>query len=159
MALVALPPFVVTAIFPVVAPVGTVAVTCVSEITVNVAEILLKVTLLVCIRPVPVIVTKVPTGPLDGLKLFKVGVILYVDEVDKVVDPVVTVTLPVSAPEGTVARMKVVPVSTLVAAVVPPNFTTDDPPKPWPRMPTLVPSLPLLTVTSEMKGLNVVLKL
>ena len=66
----------VTAIFPVLAPAGTAAVTCESESTVNVAAILSIVTFVVCSRPVPVIVTEVPTGPLDGAKVFRVGVIL-----------------------------------------------------------------------------------
>lgn len=147
------------AILPVVAPAGTVAVICESEFTVNVAATLLKVTLVVCVRPVPVIVTAVPTGPLGGVNVFWVGVILNVDNVDKIVDPVVTVTLPVSAPVGTVARMKVLPVRAFVVATVPPNSTTDDDVKPCPRMPTWTPSFPLLTLTSEMKGLYVVLKL
>jgi hypothetical protein len=46
--LVAVPPGVVTAIFPVMAPIGTVAVTCISEFTVKVvAATPPKVTLLV----------------------------------------------------------------------------------------------------------------
>jgi len=96
--LVRLPPVVVTMIFPVVAPVGTVTVICVSEFTVNVAEISLNATFVVCRKPVPVILTEVPTGPLDGVKVFNVGVILYVAFVATVVDPVVTVTGPVNAP-------------------------------------------------------------
>jgi hypothetical protein len=151
--LVALPPFVVTAIVPVVAPVGTVAVIFESEFTVNEADTLLNVTFVACLRPVPVIVTEVPTGPLGGVKVAKVGVTLNCLGAVKVVVPVVTVTFPVSAPAGTVARMKVLPVSCLVVAAVPPNFTTDDELKPWPRMPTRVPSLPAGTgVTNEMKG-------
>ena len=69
------------------------------------------------------------------------------------VEPVVTVTLPVSAPLGTVARIKVVPVRSVVVAAVPPNFTTDDPPNPCPSIPTWVSSLPLYTgVTNLMNG-------
>ena len=74
--LVALPPLVVTLILPVTAPVGTAAVICESEFTVNVAATLSKVTLVACVRPVPVIVTSVPTGPLGGAKLLTVGVTL-----------------------------------------------------------------------------------
>jgi hypothetical protein len=44
---------VVTAIFPVAAPVGTSAVTSVSEITVKVADFPSNVTFVVCFRPVP----------------------------------------------------------------------------------------------------------
>jgi hypothetical protein len=150
---VALPPFVVTAIVPVGAPVGTVAVIFESEFTVNEADTLLNVTFVACLRPVPVIVTEVPTGSLGGVKVAKVGVTLNCLGAVKVVVPVVTVTFPVSAPAGTVARMKVLPVSCLVVAAVPPNFTTDGEPKPWPGMPTRVPSLPAGTgVTNEMKG-------
>lgn len=72
---------------------------------------------------------------------------------DNVVEPVVTVTLPVSAPAGTVANRKVLPVWVTVVAFTPPNLTMEAVLKPWPRMPTLVPSLPAGTgVTSEMNG-------
>lgn len=73
---VTLPPLVVTAILPEVAPVGTVAVIFESELTVNVALTLLNVTFVVCAKPVPLIVTEVPTGPLAGEKLENVGVTL-----------------------------------------------------------------------------------
>ncbi len=123
--LLALPPLVVTAIFPVVAPVGTVAVICVSEFTVKVADFPLKVTLVAWVKPVPVIVTDVPTGPFGGAKLVTVGFTLNVCELVRVAVPVVTVTEPVSAPAGTVANRKVVPDRVTVVACVPPNFTTD----------------------------------
>lgn len=55
------------------------------------------------------------------------------------------------------ARMKVLPVSTLVAAVIPPNFTTDDELKPCPRIPTFAVSMAIVG-RSETNGLNVVLK-
>ena len=58
------PPFVVTITFPVFAPVGTIAVICVSESTVKfVVFTLPKVTLVVCVRLTPFITTEVPTGP------------------------------------------------------------------------------------------------
>jgi len=67
-------PFVVTVIYPVAAPAGTSAVTAVSEFTVIVIAFTLpNFTLVVCFRPVPVILTDAPTGPLSGLKLVKVG--------------------------------------------------------------------------------------
>jgi hypothetical protein len=116
---VPLPPFVATAIVPVLAPVGTGAVIFESEFTANKADTLLNVTFVACLRPVPVIVTQVPTGPLVGVKVAKVGVTLNCLGAVKVVVPVVTVTFPVSAPAGTVARMKVLPVSCLVVAAVP----------------------------------------
>jgi hypothetical protein len=73
-ALVAVPPAVVTAIGPVVAPAGTVAVTCVAESTENVVALVpWKVTASAPVRSVPVIVTLVPTGPLGGVNPLIVG--------------------------------------------------------------------------------------
>jgi hypothetical protein len=81
-ALAIVPPGVVTEIFPVVAPVGTVAVICVAEFTVNdVALVVLNFTeLVVKVAPltvplkfVPVIVTDVPTGPKVGVNELIVG--------------------------------------------------------------------------------------
>src|SRR5580692_3630412 len=140
--LVALPPFVVTTILPVVAPVGTSALTSVSEITVKVADFPSNVTFVVCFRPVPLMVTEVPTGPLVGLKLVMVGSKSNVFVLVNVVVPVVTVKAPVSAPAGTVAVINVVPDSTTVVAFVPPNLTTEELLKPCPRMPIFAPSLP-----------------
>ena len=65
-ALVAVPPFVVTTILPVVAPIGTVAVICSSESTVKLADLPLNVTLVPCVNAVPTIETEVPTEPLGG---------------------------------------------------------------------------------------------
>jgi len=81
-ALAIVPPGVVTEIFPVVAPVGTVAVICVAEFTVNdVALVVLNFTALVVkfapltvpLKFVPVIVTDVPTGPKMGVNELIVG--------------------------------------------------------------------------------------
>jgi len=72
--LVPVPAEVVTLTGPVVAPVGTVAVICVAELTVNdVAAVPLNDTPVAPVNPVPVIVTDVPTGPLVGEKLVTVG--------------------------------------------------------------------------------------
>ena len=62
-----MPPGVVTVIGPLVAPLGTVAVTCVSETTVNVAAVPLNVTAVAPVRPEPPIVTLVPACPLVGV--------------------------------------------------------------------------------------------
>src|SRR6185312_3629722 len=67
------PAGVVTAIGPVVAPVGTVAVIWVAELTVNVAALPLKVTAVAPVKPLPVMVTDVPTGPEVGLNEETVG--------------------------------------------------------------------------------------
>ena len=80
---------------PVFAPVGTSAVTCVSEFTVKVVAFTPpNFTAVVCVNPVPVITTGVPTGPLAGVKLVMVGSTLNVCALVSVVAPVVTVTAP-----------------------------------------------------------------
>ena len=58
----------VTAIGPVVAPLGTVALICVPESTENAAAVPLNVTAVAPVKLVPLIVTLVPTGPLVGVK-------------------------------------------------------------------------------------------
>jgi len=100
--LVADPPAVVTVIFPVLAPLGTVAVTLLSAMTVNVAAFTPKVTFVVCVRPVPLMVTMVPTLPLDGEKLLIVGVTLNCWRLFRLPLGRTTVTVPVLAPLGTV---------------------------------------------------------
>jgi uncharacterized protein GlcG (DUF336 family) len=72
-ALVAVPPGAVTAIVPLVALLGTVAVSDVSETTANDAFVPANLTAVVPVKPVPVIVTFVPTGPLAGLNDVIVG--------------------------------------------------------------------------------------
>jgi hypothetical protein len=82
-ALLAVPPGVVTEILPVVAPVGTVAVICVAESTWNVValmllknftELVVKLApLTVPLKLVPVILTDVPTGPKAGVNPEIVG--------------------------------------------------------------------------------------
>lgn len=94
-----------------VAPFGTVVAICVSEFTVKVAEVPLKVSFVACVNPVPLMVTEVPIGPLAGATLVIVGLTWKVCVLVRMVNAVVTVTGPVSAPAGTVALMKVLPVS------------------------------------------------
>jgi hypothetical protein len=74
--LLAVPPGVVTEIFAVTAPVGTVVVIWVSEFTVKVAATVPNFTAVAWVRLVPVIVTVVPTTPLVGAKVLTEGVIL-----------------------------------------------------------------------------------
>jgi hypothetical protein len=100
--LVAVPPGVVITMCPVFAPLGTVAVTCVSEFTVTtVAFTPPKVTFVVCVRLTPVIVTTVPTGPLGGEKVLICGITRNFWLLRKLPAKVVTVTKPVVAPLGT----------------------------------------------------------
>jgi hypothetical protein len=73
--LLALPPTVITT-FPVVGPLGTVAMMIVSDQFVAVAVVPLNVTVLVpCVgpNPVPVIVTCVPANPLNGDRFVMFG--------------------------------------------------------------------------------------
>ncbi|SRR5258706_15977181 len=70
-------------------------------------------------------VTEVPTDPLAGAKLVIVGLTRKVCVLVRVVDPVVTVTDPVTAAAGTVALMKVLPMTEMAVACTPPNFTTE----------------------------------
>src|SRR5712691_13134574 len=74
--LLAVPPGVVTLIAPLVAPLGTVAVICVSELTVQEAAAPLKATAVAPVTCEPLIVTAVPTGPLAGLNELIVGAAL-----------------------------------------------------------------------------------
>ena len=142
-ALDAVPPGVVITIFPVFAPVGTVAVICVSEFTVKlVAATPPKVTFVACVRLTPVIVTTVPTGPLGGLKVLSCGVTRNVLLLVSVPLLVVTVTGPVVAPLGTVAVRNVVPLNVTVVADTAPKVTTEDLLKFWPRISIFAPALP-----------------
>ena len=101
--LVPVPEGVVTAIVPVVAPLGTVAVIWKFETTENEAVVPLNVTVVAPVNASPFIVMLVPTIPLVGEKLAMLG--STVKEVGLVAVPaaVVTVTDPVVAPLGTVA--------------------------------------------------------
>ena len=72
-ALVAVPPGVVTAILPLLKPLGTVTVIWVALFMVNVALTPLKVTLVAPGKFVPVRVTLAPTAAEAGAKLVSVG--------------------------------------------------------------------------------------
>src|SRR5437867_234904 len=108
-ALVAVPPGVVTVIFPVTAPLGTVAVTRVpAPFTENVvAATPPNFTEVAPPKFVPLIVTEVPTGPLVGVKDVIVGVAEVVtvksDALVAVPPGVVTVIFPVTATRRIVA--------------------------------------------------------
>ena len=104
--LVAVPPGVVTESVPLLAPAGTLVVIWVAESTVKVADVPLKPTSVAPVRFVPVIVTDVPTGPLVGAKLViaAAGAVTVKLAVLVAVPPgVVTLSVPVVAPVGTVA--------------------------------------------------------
>ena len=106
LALVAVPPEVVTLIGPVVAPLGTVAEIEVAEFTVKLALVPLNRTAVAPVKFVPLIVTVVPTGPLVGVKLVIVGALAVTVKLLALVavpPGVVTLSGPVVAPLGTVA--------------------------------------------------------
>ena len=97
----------VTLMGPDVALLGTVARSWVSELTVKeVAGVPLKVTALVPVKLLPVRVTWVPTGPLEGVKETMIGGLRTVKLVAEEPEPsgVVTEIGPVVAPLGTDAR-------------------------------------------------------
>ncbi len=107
-ALAAVPPGVAIDIFPVTAPVGTVAVTWVFEFTVKlVAATVPNFTAVACERLIPVITTEVPTGPDVGLKLLMVGAILNFKGDSKLPDGSLTVICAVVEPATGLAVKKV----------------------------------------------------
>lgn len=139
-------------IFPVFAPVGTVAVTCAREFTVKAALTPPKVTEVAPVSPVPVIVTWLPTGPLPGLKLSMAGNALNFCLLNSVPEGVVTVTALVVTEAGTTAVMYV-SLSTVKVAEPEPNITLVAPVRPSPRSSTVWLAAPAGKPTSETKGL------
>jgi hypothetical protein len=99
------PPPTVTTTYPVVAPTGTGTTIDVADQLVAVAAVPLKVTVLapwLVPKPVPAIVTGVPTVPEDGFKLVTLGVGNTVKLTPLLATPLtVTTTFPVVAPVGT----------------------------------------------------------
>jgi hypothetical protein len=102
--LVPVPPGVVTETGPVVVRFRTVATISVSELTSNDAGLPLNFTAEVPVYPVPVIVTVVPLGPLEGTKSSTVGsgdgVTTKSTALAPVPSPSVTVTARSSLPRG-----------------------------------------------------------
>jgi hypothetical protein len=143
--LVAVPPGVVSVIFPVVAPLGTTAVTLVLETDVNAAAVPLNFTEVTPVKFVPWIVTVVPTLPFTGLKLEIVGPVLVTVKLVLLVpvpEGVVIVILPVVAPVGTTAVTCPLFRNVNEAGVLL-NFTEFTPVKFVPWIVTVVPTLPL----------------
>lgn len=142
--LVAFPEGVVTEIGPLFAPLGTVAVICVAELTINAALLLPNMTLVVPVKLVPLIVTCVPTGPLGGLKLLIVGAATTVKFVLLTAIPpgVVTEVGPVVAFGGTLATI-FAPLN-LKVAMTPLKVTCVAPFRLLPVMVTALPTPPLV---------------
>jgi hypothetical protein len=143
--LVAVPDGVVTEIRPVVAPGGTVAMTRSSLTKLNAADTPFKRTAFTPVNRFPLTVTAVPTFPLVGEKLLIVGPLpltVKFEELVAVPAPVVTVILPVVAPEGTVAVTRS-SLTKLNAADTPLKRTAFTPVKLFPLIVTDVPTEPL----------------
>ena len=138
-----MPAGVVMPILPVFAPVGTVAVTCILEFTVNVVALIPpNVTFDAPFRPPPVITTETPTFPLVGLKLRMLGKTMKILLLVRVLPGVTTVTIPVVAALGTVTSVKKVSDITVKLAEAPLKETPVVPVNPCPRIPTFVPIVP-----------------
>ena len=117
------PADVVTLTEPDVAPDGTVARMEVSDTTEKaLAARPLNLTAVVPVKPLPAIVTIVPTGPLVGDRLVIVRVTPKSDALVAVPTAVVTAIFPVVAPFGTVARIDVAETIVYTAAT-PLNLT------------------------------------
>lgn len=150
--LVPVPAEVVTEILPVVAPLGTWAKIFVLELTKNCgAPRPLNLTDVTPEKPLPLIVTVVPTGPLDGLKLETTGALPppplpTVKFVVLVPVPagVVTEIGPVVAPVGTLALICELELANHWVAPTPLNLTEDTLLKLLPLMVTIVPTFPLV---------------
>jgi hypothetical protein len=132
----------VTTTFPVVAPTGTLQI---REVAVHVPQVPAEVPLNVAVeppwvepKPLPVIVTAVPTRPTFGDRPVIITVACTVN-VTPFEAPVVVVktTGPVVAPEGTVQITEVADQVPQVPAEVPLNVTVDDP---W-EDPKLLPAI------------------
>lgn len=166
--LVAVPPGVVTAIRPVTAVDGTVAVICVFELTTKVAATPPKVTCVPPVKLVPVMVTAAPGAPVVGLNEpmvgtptgIAVGVAVGAGVADVTVKlleleaappgPVIPIG-PVAAPAGTVAAIRVADV-TVKVAFTPPTVTALASVKLAPPRISVVPGGPLVGEKVLMEG-------
>ena len=99
--LVAVPAGVVTAIFPLVAPAGTVAVILVAVTTLKLAGVPLKVTEVVPVKFAPLMVTLAPITPVDGEKLVMRGATVKLVALVAVPLGAATLIAPVVAVAGT----------------------------------------------------------
>src|SRR6185369_13627095 len=147
------PAAVVTLIRPVVAPVGTVALICAEDTTVKLAVTPLNLTDVATPKPLPLMVTVVPTGPLAGENEDTTGGPVTVNEPVLCPVPAAVVTLirPVVAPAGTVALI-CADDTTVKVAVTPLNLTDVAPLKPLPLIVTAVPTGPLAGENEDTTG-------
>ena len=160
-ALSAVPAGLLTLIGPVVAPAGTVAVICVSELAVNVvAAVPLNATAVVPVNPLPVMVTTVSVRPIVGVKEGIAGatITMKLAALNAVPAGLVTLMGPVLAPAGTVARICVLESTVNVVAAVPLNATAPVPLNPVPVRVTCVPTTPLVGTNEVIAGATMTVK-
>ena len=155
--LVPVPAGVVTEIFPVVAPLGTVVWMLPGPITVNgVAEVPLNRTAVAPVKFAPKMWTVAPTAPLSGLKLLTAGIgtVVTLKSLALTALPpgVCTEIGPSVAPVGTSVVICVPVPFTLTLLLTPLNCTWNAPVKLVPLIVTLVPTGPLEGVNPEMLG-------
>lgn len=154
--LVVVPAAVLIAIAPVVAPIGTLAVIWVEDVTRKIAGALLNRTEVAPVKFSPEIVTNAPASALRGLKLRITGWLtptVKLLTLDALPSLFVTVIAPVAAPDGTTAVICVAE-STVNAAGVPLNITDVAPLKPLPVIVTLAPAAPLTGVKRIPDGME-----
>jgi len=142
-ALVVLPAGVVTLILPELAPAGTVAVILIAELTVNAAEVPLKLTAVAPVKFAPLMTTLAPTVPLTGVNAVIRAATVKLVAVVAVPAGVVTLMGPVVAFAGTVVVICVL-LFTVNVAETPLNLTDVAPVKLAPVIVTLVPGAPLV---------------
>ena len=154
-AIVAVPPGVVTLTLP-DAPVPTIAVMVVDELTVNEeAATPPKLTAVAPLKFVPVIVIDVPVPALAGVNEVIVGAGINVKPANVAIPPgVVTLTLP-DAPFPTTAVILVDELTVNEEAATPPKFTAVAPAKLFPVIVIEVPALPLVGVNVVIIGAGI----
>jgi hypothetical protein len=147
------PPGVATVIGPVETLPGTVAVIRESPLTVNVAWTPLNATAVAPVNAEPLIVTLVPTAPLDGLKPLRFGGRVTMKETPLRAVPwnVLTVICPLDAWGGTVVSISL-SFATVNLALAPLNITAIAPLRRVPLITTDVPPEPLVGLKEEMEG-------
>ena len=142
----------VTVIGPLVAPVGTVALSCVEDREVTVAVVPLNFTTDFELNPTPLIVTDVPTGPLVGLRPVIDSVTVRLVLLVAVPAAVVTEISPVTAPLGTTAFSSVLDTNDTFGEPFEPNLTFAPGTKLFPMIVTVLPVIPAVGVNDDTVG-------
>ncbi|HJZ64275.1 MAG TPA: hypothetical protein VKD70_08155 [Candidatus Acidoferrum sp.] len=154
LALVAVPPGVVTEIVPVVAPAGTVVEMWPASVTEKVADVPLNFTAVAPVKFVPVNLTVASICPLIGEKLVSVGLAaVTVKLLAEIAAPcdVTSEILPVTAAVGTI-KVTIVALLTENVAETPPTVTEVAPVKFVPVSVTEVPAAPLVGLKLAIVG-------